>query len=181
MKNISRLMLLPLGIGILAVVVSFLSRHTFASEPPPTQLTPPSSLVTLSTQPAGMGEAMFFLYNPATGQYASGPFALPSGMSLVVTDIVWGAVGCTPGSNVYAALVTSASGYTAPFPVPAAYTRIQTVDSTGNLSSTDHFNTGIVFTGPYTPISNVIGSCSEYYLTVEGFGSPGPPTAPPLQ
>ncbi|MGA9209143.1 MAG: hypothetical protein WB347_15165 [Terriglobales bacterium] len=196
MKHFAKLMLLTLRlVVVVAVVVSFLPRHASAQPPaPPAPPAPPNSLVTLFWQGFAPTTGCYVRVLPS-GTPPSGCYTVPTGTFLVVTDIL---ITC------FTANVSESGGVPTTTPIPDipctysldtspyVYTAFSVTNTYGFATVHDHFTTGIVL--DYTPTPNpqsvpfslplslpTLLQSPQYYVTLQGFGSPGPPTVPPLQ
>lgn len=182
MKHFAKLMLLICGlVALVAVVVSFLPRHASAQAAPPG---PPNSLITLSSSGGNCFKQVL-----ANGAFAASCFTVPTNQYFVVTDIEWSCyqgygTNNVPSSGLLALeTLNSVNGVLWAAPV-------QVGPNPSNVGFRDHLTTGIVFsTAPIWQDNLVSGFNCQYFfannpygvMILYGFGSPGPPTAPPLQ
>jgi hypothetical protein len=178
MERFAKLVLLSLAVGVVAVVIVSLPRHTTASA----ATTPPKSLGLITLAATGYNAYVvgpFYQYNSATGQYSTSTYVLPTGKSLVVTDIVTSVSGCPAGSFITNSLFSSSSSTGGGL----LYGRPFTVDSTGYGTMADHFTTGFVFTGPNFPGPELASSytCGSLVMTIEGVEVSGSPTIGPFE
>jgi hypothetical protein len=178
MERFAKLVAMSMGIGVMAVVAGFLPRHTFAAEETTTK-----SLITLQAnglQSSGQSiNPYFYQFDSATGQFSTTPYALPSGESLVVTDIVTTLFGCPVGSFITDDLYASFQGQG----TAAVYRTLFTVNAANGQTVTDHFTSGFVFTGPNPPLA-AIGSdypCGNMTMTIVGAEVPGNPAVGAFQ
>jgi hypothetical protein len=177
MERFAKLVAMSMGIGIVAFVAGFIPRHTFAAEKTATK-----GLVTLQANGLQSSQKSivpyFYQLDSATGQFSTTPYSLPSGESLVVTDIVTTFFECPVGSFITHDLYASFKGVgTAP-----VYQTLFTVNDGDGQTVTEHFTTGLVFTG--NPPLAGIGSdqpCGNITMTIEGAEVPGNPTVGPFQ
>jgi hypothetical protein len=177
MERFVKLLAMSMGIGVVAVVAGFIPRHTFAAEKTTTK-----SLITLQANGLQSSQKSiipyFYEFDSATGQFSTTPYALPSGESLVVTDIVTTFFECPVGSFITHDLYASFNGVgTAP-----VYRTFLTVNDGNGQTVTEHFTTGFVFTG--NPPLAGIGSdqpCRNITMTIEGAEVPGNPTVGTFQ
>jgi hypothetical protein len=178
MERVAKLVAMLLGIGVVAVVAGFLPRHTFAAEKATTK-----SLINLQAnglQSSGRSiNPYFYQFDSATEQYSNTAYALPSGESLVVTDIVTTFFGCPVGTFVTNDLYASFQGVG----TTALYNTLLTVTATNGFTVTDHFTSGFVFTGPNPPLAG-IGTdqpCENITMTIVGAEVPGNPAVGSFQ
>jgi len=184
MKHFAKLMLLTLGIGVVAVVVSFVPRHTFAQAPPPPPPEPPNSLITLSSSGGSCFKQVL-----ANGTFAASCFTVPTNQYFVLTDIEWSCYQGYGTNNVPSSgmlvLETLNTVNGALWAAP-----VQVGPNPSNVGFRDHLTTGIVLnTAPVWQDNLVSGfNCAYFFgnnpygvMILYGFGSPGPPTVPPLQ
>jgi hypothetical protein len=177
MERFAKLMVLSLGIGVVAVVLGFPPRHTFAAEG-----TTSKSLITLiaTGSNAYSTTPYFYQFNPTTRLYSTTAYALPTGKSLILTDIVTTVGGCPAGSLISDDLYSTSSGGTAPG--ARVYGTAFTVNSGGFQTVADHFTTGFVLTGPNFPVAAASSlECGSLTMTVEGAEVSGSPTVGPFQ
>ncbi len=183
MKHFVRFMLSTLAIGVVAVVLASLVRHPAVAHA--TAFPVPNSLVTLSTGPmsSGAGPACLQQVLP-DGDLAGACYSVPAKTYLVVTDVNSYCLN-TGGADGFTALsISPFSGSTLP------YSTNFPADSTMAATLHDHLTTGVVFSAfdPYAwvgigyPIQQGSMYCTAGWdVTVQGFSSVFPPTAPPFQ
>jgi hypothetical protein len=171
MKHFARLMLLPLGMGVVAVVFAYLPLHTSAAPPPPA---PSNSLVTLY-QDSTFSSPCFRQLSPS-GVLAPECYEVPAGSYLVVTEMQ---SDCQAGDGGICFFSLNYAPPSTSFP----YLSSVVGDNPIGTVSHDHFSTGIVFSA--TPSYGADVTCTSptcfTSMTLEGFGSSGTPTVPPLQ
>ncbi len=181
MKRFTRLMLLTLGIGVVAVVLLSLGHRTALASS--TSATVPNSLITLSTGPQSgyPGPACLFQILPS-GTLAPACYVVPAKTYLVVTDVNSYCLD-TGGADGFTQLsVSPFTGSTLP------YSTLFPADSSMVATLRDHLMTGVVFTAdPYAwvgygpPMGDGTSYCTAGWdVTVQGFDSIVPPTAPPF-
>jgi len=146
MKHWAKLILLTLGLVVLvAVVVSFLPRHTAAAAP---SSPPPANLTLLYGTAGCLTSYVAVLPTGALSPSGSGCYVVPEGKYLVVTDVTFGFASCTASDEIIAALGPPPSG------APYIYYRSQITDINGGASWHDHYATGLVFASTPTLTSN---------------------------
>lgn len=178
MERFAQLVAMSMAIGVMALAAGFIPRHTFAAEAATTK-----SLITLQANGLqSSGESIipyFHQFDSTTGQFSTTPYALPSGEALVVTDIVTTTFGCPVGSFITHDLYASFKGQG----TAAVYRTLFTVTEPNGQTVTEHFTTGLVFTGPNPPFAGV-GSdqpCGNITMTIQGAEVPGNPVVGPFQ
>ncbi len=159
MKHLFKLMLLTFGIGVIAVIMLSLPRHTVSAAGPS------NTLVTLWYN---FGSSCF-VQILATGTNSTECYVVPTDNFLVVTDIQFTCLSGPAGGSVQIALD--------PFNGGGPYTAIVQPDSNGNAFLQSHLTTGLVFrkTPSLTVYQNPTG-CFPSITTLQGYGSATFPT-----
>ena len=159
MKDLFKLMLLTFGIGVVAVVMLSLPRHTVSAAETP------NSLVTLWYN----FSSSCFVQVLATGTNYTECYAVPANNFLVVTDIQFTCLSGPAGGSVEIALD--------PFSGGGPFTAIVQPDSNGNAFLQSHLTTGLVFrkTPSLTVLQDPSG-CFPSITTLQGYGSATFPT-----
>jgi hypothetical protein len=188
MKKISKLMLVPLGIGILAVVLAYLPRHTSAQGPPPPPPPPPTTnvdVVNTSTSPVLVGDVDNPAHDPIVGNCAfnsagaciisfrntispNPTTSVPFGYELVI-EYVSGSFALPTGEQLLRAYVqtdvngTSTNGYVVPVKI-------------GTDGTFDYYSFGEatrLYGDPGNEVSYFVGDVSSIPVTLDSFNVSG--------
>ncbi len=146
MKHFAKLMLLTLGlVVVVAVVLSFLPRHTAAAAK---SVSPPPNLnLVYGNHPAQCPAGFVAVLPTGVLSPSSGCYEVPEGYYLIVTDVTVQSGCITPPyiNDLYIELPAAES-------TVATYARTAPIDTLGYASWHDSFATGLVYAS--TPIFN---------------------------
>jgi len=161
MKHLAKLMLLTLGIGVVAVVLLSLPRHTAAAAGD----SPPNLVSLWFGSGATCTTGGFQQRLPSGALSPTTCYAVPAGKYLVVTDVAYNGSGGTPGGELYF--------YLDFFTGPGAYISNKQLDLTGSADGHATFTTGIVFDHNPLPLifcgPPTATSCAEVNVTLPGY------------
>ena len=180
MKQSSKIILVVTGFALLAFVLSSVPNHPVSAAAGPAPVTvvntplpvttptnsgvPVSKFVTLicSGSPTPSNDCPTFTAIDATDSLISNSYTIPTGETLIVTDVNWGGGGPipSPGTTISVNLVLINGNGFAPL---VLYNDEGIMDSNGIVRRNDHLTTGIPMTFlPSVQLNN--------NSTVNGFG-----------
>lgn len=192
MKQSSKIMLVVMGFALLAVVLSSVPNHPANAAPGPAPVTvantplpvttptnsgvPVSKLITLicpgSAAPTQSNDCPAFTAIDATDSLVSNNYTIPTGETLIVTDVNWagGAPIPSPGNTTSLNLELVNGNAFAPL---ALYNDRGLTDSNGLVTRNEHLTTGIPMT--FLPIVQIAqaGAVNPFsFLILRGYLTP---------